>query len=294
MFIVNCGHLKSAVMKKITLSLLFATAVLTSASAQELKLPSLSPSAKLTQEFSTSNIEISYSRPSMRGRKIFGDVVAYNDVWRTGANSATKLKFGEDVTVGGQEVKAGEYALYTIPGRDNWEIILNKGTGNWGQMGYDKKDDVARFLVKPQQLGNEVSTFTMNIANITFNTCQIELMWEKTKVVIPVKANNQERLNAAIDKAINKPAIPYYQAASYYYETGGDMNKAMEYVNKALGQNPNAFWIYALKARIAQRQGDRETAIAAANQSMELAKGSAFEAEYKRNNERIIKSFSRR
>ncbi|RYZ51781.1 MAG: DUF2911 domain-containing protein [Sphingobacteriales bacterium] len=279
-------------MKKLSLALLFVVSSVAATVAQDLKLPALSPSSKITQEFSTSSIDISYSRPSMRGRKIFGDVVGYNDVWRTGANGATKIKFGEDVMVGGQEVKAGEYALYTIPGNSQWEVILNKGTGNWGASGYDKKDDVARFLVKPTIMPNEVQTFTINIGNITFNSCQIDIMWEKTKITIPVKANNEERLNASIDKAINKPNIPYFQAATYYYETKGDMNKAMEYVNKALAQNPNAFYMYNLKARIAQRQGDREEAIAAARKSIDLAKGTANEAEYKRNGERIIRAMS--
>jgi len=276
-------------MKRISLTLLFAASLFTATNAQELKLPALSPTARISQDFSTSAIDITYSRPSTRGRKIFGDIVAYNEVWRTGANAATKVKFGEDVMVGGQEVKAGEYALYTVPGKDQWEIILNKGTGNWGQMGYDKAEDVARFMVKPQSMSTDVPTFTINIGNITLNSCNIEMMWEKTKVAIPVKSNNEERLNAAIDKAISKPNIPYFQAANYYFETGQDLNKAMEYVNKALAQNPNAFFIYSLKARIAQKQGDRAEAVAAAKQSIELAKGSAFENEYKRSMGKIIK-----
>jgi len=276
-------------MKRISLTLLLATTLFTSVNAQELKLPALSPTARISQDFSTSSIDIVYSRPSMRGRKIFGDVVAYNEVWRTGANAATKVKFGEDVMVGGQEIKAGEYSLYTVPGKDQWEVIFNKGVGNWGQMGYDKKDDVARFMVKSQSMTNEVPTFTINIGNITLNSCNMEMMWEKTKIVIPVKSNNEERLNASIDKAINKPSIPYFQAANYYFETGQDMNKAMEYVNKGLAQNPNAFYMYALKARIAQKQGDRAEAVAAAKQSMELAKGTAFENEYKRSMGKIVK-----
>lgn len=277
-------------MKRISLALLFVASSFAASFAQDLKLPALSPGAKITQDFSTSSIEINYSRPSMRGRKIFGEVVGYNDVWRTGANSATRVKFGEDVMIGNSEVKAGEYALYTIPGKDQWEVILNKGTTNWGQMGYHKSDDVARLMVKPEKLDNNVQTFTINISNITFNTCNIDLMWEKTKVTIPVKVNNQERLDAAIDKAIEKPNIPYFQAANYYFETGQNLNKAMEYVNKALAQSPNAYYMYALKARIAQKQGDKQEAIAAATQSMELAKGSAFENEYKRNMTKIIKA----
>lgn len=278
-------------MKRLSFALLFMLSATAASYAQDLKLPALSPSSKITQDFSTSSIEISYSRPSMRGRKIFGDLVAYGNVWRTGANSATKVKFGEDVVIEGNNIKAGEYALYTIPGQKEWEIILNKGVGNWGNAGYATTDDVARFKVTPRELDKNVNTFTMQIGNITFNSCNIELMWEKTKVIIPVKVNNEERLNASIDKAINNPNIPYFQAANYYYETGENLEKANQYVDKALEQNPKAFYMWALKARIAQKMGRKDDAIAAANKSMETAKGSAFEAEYMRNNQKIIDSY---
>lgn len=276
------------------LSLILLSALLTSGVyAQDLKLPALSPTSKLTQEFSTSNIEISYSRPSMRGRKIFGELVAFGNVWRTGANSATKVKFGEDVTVGGQAVKAGEYAIYTIPGAAEWEIILNKGVGNWGNAGYDKADDVARFKITPKALDKNVQTFTINIGNITYSSCNLELMWEKTKVIIPVKANNEERLSASIDKAINNPNIPYFQAANYYFETDQNLDKAIVYVDKALEANPKAFWMWSLKARIAQKMGKKDDAINAANKAMEVAKGSAFEAEYVNNMTKLINSYKK-
>lgn len=276
------------------LSFILLSALLTSGVyAQDLKLPALSPTSKLTQEFSTSNIEISYSRPSMRGRKIFGELVAFGNVWRTGANSATKVKFGEDVTVGGQAVKAGEYALYTIPGVAEWEIILNKGVGNWGNAGYDKADDVARFKIAPKALDKNVQTFTINIGNITYSSCNIELMWEKTKIIIPVKANNEERLSASIDKAINNPNIPYFQAANYYFETDQNLDKAIVYVDKALEANPKAFWMWSLKARIAQKMGKKDDAINAANKAMEVAKGSAFEAEYVNNMTKLINSYKK-
>lgn len=276
------------------LSFILLSALLTSGVyAQDLKLPALSPTSKLTQEFSTSNIEISYSRPSMRGRKIFGELVAFGNVWRTGANSATKVKFGEDVTVGGQAVKAGEYAIYTIPGATEWEIILNKGVGNWGNAGYDKADDVARFKIAPKALDKNVQTFTINIGNITYSTCNIEMMWEKTKIIIPVKANNEERLSASIDKAINNPNIPYFQAANYYFETDQNLDKAIVYVDKALEANPKAFWMWSLKARIAQKMGKKDDAINAANKAMEIAKGSAFEAEYVNNMTKLINSYKK-
>jgi len=270
-------------MKHLFFSLLFIAVSATTSWGQELKLPALSPTAKISQEFSTSNIEISYSRPSMRGRKVFGDLVAYGNVWRTGANSATKIKIGEDLEIGGQLIKAGEYALYTIPGKEEWEVILNKGVGNWGSAGYNTADDVARFKVKAKMMEKNVQTFTMDITNITLNSCKLELTWEKTRIVIPIIAHNEERLNASIDKAINNPNIPYFQAANYYFETNQNMDKANSYVDKALESNPKAFYMWWLKARIEKKLGHKKEAIAAAQKTMETAQGTAFEADYKHN-----------
>lgn len=281
-------------MKRFLLAFLIAGSSFSAAMAQDLKLPALSPTAKLTQEFSTSSIEISYSRPSMRGRTVYGDLVPYGDVWRTGANSSTKVKFGEDVTIGGVAVKQGEYSMYTIPGKEEWTVILNKGLGNWGASGYATTDDVARFTIKPKKINNDIQTFTINITDITYSTCNIELVWENTKVVIPVKANNEERLNAAIDKAINKPNIPYFSAANYYYETNQNLDKAAEYVSKAVEANPKAYYMWNLKARIAQKQGKKADAIAAAQQSIETAKGTPSEKEYKDKGEAIINAVSKK
>ncbi len=255
----------------------------------QLKLPALSPTAKITQDFSISSIEISYSRPSMRGRKIFGDVVPYGKVWRTGANAATKIKIGEDMEIGGQKIKAGEYAIYTIPNKDKWEVILNNGTGNWGSDGYSKSDDVARFSVKSTATEGICQTFTIDITDITFNTCKIEMSWEKTKIALMVEAHNGEAVAANIDKAINHPpSIPYFQAANYYFETNQHLDEAAMYVNKALEQDSKAFYMWYLKARIEKKLGHKEEAIAAAKKSMETAKGNANEAEYIRNNQKLI------
>ncbi|MDZ4744410.1 MAG: DUF2911 domain-containing protein [bacterium] len=279
-------------MKFLTL-LACATAMLVaSLSAQELKLPALSPTATLTQEFSTSKIEIVYSRPSARGRKVMGELVPFGEVWRTGANSATKVTFGEDVWVGGKEVKAGTYSLYTKPTPGEWEVIINKNTGNWGAFGYAVTDDVARFNVRPTMLhGHDmVETFTIWISDITYSTCNIKLAWENTEIVIPVKSNNSERLMASIDKAINTPNIPYQQAATYYYETNQNLETALVYADKAIEQNPKAFWMYHTKAKIAAKLGKKDVAIAAANKSIEVAKGGPAEAEYTRNNQKLIDS----
>ena len=278
-------------MKKVLFSifLLAATGAATpSLYAQSLKLPALSTTAKLTQEFSLSNIEISYSRPSMRGREIFGDVVAFGHVWRTGANGATKVKFGEDVEISGVRIKAGEYVLYTIPGKDKWEVILNLGTTPFGPDGYEKGNDVARFFIEPSRLPNMVQTFTIEVSDITYTTCKIDLIWEKTKVSIPVTAHNEEIVGKNIDNAINHSTIPYNQAANYIFETNGDLDKAKTYVDKAVEQDPKAYYIWYLKARIEKKLGNNKAAAEAAKKSMELAAGSALEAEYKHNNQKII------
>ncbi len=276
-------------MKHFFLSVLFIAAAMATHAQGQLKLPGLSPNAKLSQDFSISNIEISYSRPSMRGRKIFGDVLPYGKVWRTGANAPTKIKIGEDMEIGGQKVKAGEYALYTIPNKDKWEVILNTGVAPFGQDGYPKEDDIARFTVKPSMIEGNCQTFTILITDITFNTCKIEMVWERTKIIIPVVANNAEAIEMNIDKAINHPAqLPYFQAANYYFETDKNMDKAKMYVDKAIEQEPKAFYMWYLKARIEKKLGHNDDAIMAANKSMELAKGNANEAEYMRNNGKLI------
>ncbi|MEZ5015472.1 MAG: DUF2911 domain-containing protein [Flavipsychrobacter sp.] len=278
-------------MKQVSLICALVLSTISMTFAQGLKLPALSPTAKISQSFSVSEIEIAYSRPSLRGRKAFGQLVAYGELWRTGANAATKVTFGEDVVLGGTDVKAGSYALYTVPGEKSWEIILNKGVNNWGTGGYNKEDDVVRFNVTPKKINNKIETFTITISDITYTTCNIVLKWENTKVVVPVKANNEERIQKDITKAVENPSIPYYQAANYYLQTGQNLKDALKYADKAIEENPKAFWIQHLKAKIAKEMGEKAIAIDAANKAMELSKGSAYEAEQKRNNELIINSF---
>lgn len=260
--------------------------------AQELKLPVLSPTSTITQEISTSKMEITFSRPSMRGRKVFGDLVPFGEVWRTGANAATKITFGEEMEIGGTVIKPGTYSFYTVPGPADWEVIINKNTGNWGAMGYDTKDDVVRLRVTSYTLARPVETFAIAIGNITLSSCTIDLYWELTGVSIPVRANNQERLKTNIEKAINNPTIPYQQAASYYFETNQNLDKALEYATKAADNNPKAYWLYMMKARIAAKLGKKDTAREAANKTMEVAKGTSGEAEYTKYAQDLIKTLN--
>ncbi len=254
----------------------------------DLKLPALSPNTKITQDFSTTQIEVLYSRPSIRGRKIFGDVVPYGKIWRTGANAVTRIKTSEDLEIAGHEVKAGEYALYTIPGEHSWEVILNTGIGNWGTGGYSHEGDVARFNVTPQQAAHPYKVFTIDITDITFNTCSIELMWENVKIVIPVHAHNEAHINENVDRVFNDDKAPYYQIATYYLEKNQHTDRAKAAIDKALALQPTAFYMWHTKAKIEKLLGSKYEAIAAANRSTTLAAGTPYEEAYKRQNELLI------
>jgi hypothetical protein len=242
------------------------------AMAQGIKTPAPSPTQTIKQDFALSSIEVNYSRPLAKGRKVFGDLVPFGAMWRTGANGATKLTFGEDVKVGGMPVKAGTYALYSIPSASEWEIIINKGANNGGLNGYKKEDDVARFKVKTMSLPMKIESFTILIADVMGATANIQVMWENTAVSIPVEADIDSKIMKSIDGAMYVDNRPYFAAASYYFDNGKDMAKALEWVNKAVDAQPKAYWVAHLKAKIQAKMGDKAGAKATALKSIELAK----------------------
>jgi Protein of unknown function (DUF2911) len=271
-------------MKKIVVAIaLFLSAEATM--AQTIKTPA--PSTK--QDFGLSTVEITYSRPNAKGRKIFGDLVPYGAMWRTGANGATKVTFADDVKVGGKDVKAGSYALYTVPNKDSWEVIINKGANNGGLAGYTEAEDVARFMVKPQTLPFNIETFTIMIDDVQATTMNISVMWENQYIEIPVEAAIDDKVMAQIDKVMNSDTKPYFQAASYYFENGKDIKKALEWATKAADAQPTAYWVAHLKAKIQAKAGDKAGAIETAKKSMELAK-TAGNMDYVKLNENLIKS----
>lgn len=256
-------------------------------SAQNIKTPAPSPVQTIKQDFGVSSIELTYSRPSVRGRKVFTDLAPYGKLWRTGANAATRIKFADDVSVGGVPVKAGEYVLYTIPNQDKWDVILNKGLTNWGVDGYKETDDVARFSVKPMKMDDATETLTMQFANIKPASTELHLMWDKTAIAIPITADIDSKIMAQIDNAMNKDNRPYFASAMYYMESGKDMNKALEWLDKALVQNPNAFWIHHQRANALAKLGRKNDAKVAAQKSIELAKA-ANNNDYVRLNEKLL------
>lgn len=261
-------------MKLFKLTLL-ATAFLTMPNgfSQALKVPAPSPAQTIKQSFALSEITIDYSRPSAKGRVIFGDLVPFGKIWRTGANAATKITFGEDVKVEGLEVKAGTYALYTIPNKENWEILFYKDLNLGGDVAdYKKENELLRFTVKPSSLTEKVETFAINITDITSSTANLELVWEKTKVSFRVSADIDSKIMKAIEANVIKDNKPYYQAARYYYDTDKDLVQAEQWADKAIAANPKAYWIVLLKAKIQLKANNKKAAAATAEQVIALAK----------------------
>lgn len=255
--------------------------------AQGVKTPAPSPSQTIKQDFGLASVEINYSRPATKGRKIFGDIVPFGKLWRTGANSPTKITFGEDVKIAGKDLKAGSYQVMTIPNNGNWEILFNKGKD--GVFNYHPEEDVLKVSVASQTISNSIENFTIQFANISANKMDIQLSWEKTLVNIPVEVDIDSKIISSIDKAMSVDTRPYFEAASYYFETGRDLNKALEWVNKANTANPNAYWQFHLKAKIQAKLGDKVGAKATALKSIELAKAGKND-DYVALNEKLINS----
>ena len=161
-------------MKKILVSAVAITGFALLSTAQ-VKMPAPSPTQTVKQEFAIGSVTLTYSRPSAKDRKIYGDLVPYNKLWRTGANAATRIVFSDPVEMGGKMIDTGTYVLYTIPGADSWEVILNKGLGNWGIDGYKETEDVARFKVPSSKIKNKIETFTMEFSNVTPTSCSLEI-----------------------------------------------------------------------------------------------------------------------
>jgi hypothetical protein len=251
---------------------LFLAVVCSSLGTAQVRMPAPSPTQTIKQDFAMGSIELTYSRPNIKGRKIYGDLVPYNKLWRTGANAATRITFTDPVELAGKKVDTGTYVLYTIPGVDSWEIILNKGLANWGIEGYKETEDVIRFKVEPKKSKTHVESLTMQFVNIKPQSCELHIMWEKTNVSIPVTSNIKERLKAEIEAAMQTAKKPYWQAAQFYNEYEGNLTKALDNCNKAIEATNKPYWIWLYKAKIQKELGDKAGARASAQKSLELSK----------------------
>jgi hypothetical protein len=275
------------------LGLLLATVGLSQTPpAPRLEFPAPSPPATLKQRVGTTEIEIVYSRPSLKGRVMIGQVEPFGKVWRTGANNATTMAFSKDVKLGGKDVPAGKYALFTIPGEEAWTIILNRNAGQWGAFSYDEAADVARVAVRPVRLSEPVETFEIGINDLRDGSATINLSWDRIRVPIPLTLDLTPLLQQIDAAMAGDGRKPYVQAAGFYLDNNLDLKKALGWVEAAIAERADQTNVH-LKARILAKMGDKAGAIAAARQSIELAgksNNAGLKTEYTRMNENLISS----
>lgn len=262
-------------MRKTLLFTAFLLAFTCAIEAQQLKTPAASSTQNIKQDFGLGSIELSYSRPNIKGRKVFGDLVPFGKVWRTGANQATTLTFADEVIIGGTKIPAGKYGLLTMPDKNAWTIIITKQLDVTSPAAYKQESDVVRVQAKPQALKNKFETFTMQFTNVKPTSIELHMMWDQTDVALPITTEIEGKVMAQIDELMkkeDKKDHPYFSAAMYYMENGKDLNQALDWFNKAAEQNPKAFWVLHQRANCLVKLGKKQDAIESANKSIELAK----------------------
>ncbi|WBA42110.1 DUF2911 domain-containing protein [Hymenobacter canadensis] len=266
------------------------------ATQAQIATPAASPKSTITQRVGLTDITLTYSRPSVKGRMVFGDstskaIVPYAKRWRTGANQTTTVKFSDDVTVEGKKVPAGEYGLYTVPGKASWKMVLSKNTKQGANVdGFKAEDDVATFMVKPYKTAATVETFTMNFTDLTPATANVDLQWETTGVKFKVAADVEPKVMAQIAEKVTQNASPtpndLAAAAVYYYDNDKDLKQALAWMQKANEKEPK-FWNVHTEAKIRMKMKDYKGALTAAEQSRTLAQ-TAKNMDYVKMNDDII------
>lgn len=277
-------------MKK--LILLACVALFTAGMTAQIKTPAASPLQKIEQKVGLTDVTLEYSRPSMKGRTIFGGLVPYGKVWRTGANANTKITFGDDVSIGGKELKAGTYAVFAKPSAKMWDVMFYSDASNWGTP--EKWEDgkvmatvSANVINMPKEMS--VETFTISFDDVTGDSMNMGIMWENVYVAVPISFSTDKMVSASIDQVMNGPAAgDYYSAAVYYLEAGKDIKKAKMWIDKAIEMREKpAFWYHRQQSLIYAKAGDKKGAINAAKTSLKLAK-EANNADYVALNENSI------
>lgn len=280
-------------MKKNYLSLLPACATLFAVQcySQDIKLPAPSPAASVSQVFGLTNVEINYSSPGVKNRTIWGGLVPYDSVWRTGANAATVISFNTDVTVGGQKLKQGKYALFTIPGRDKWTVILNSDYNQFGAFDYKKSLDVVRFTVKPEPTAfRERMEFLLNPLNDS--VCTVTLRWEKLEASFSVSADTRAIVQKGIEDFSDKSKRlwrSYANAANYYVDNHLELSKAKEWAQQSVALMEHFYNRYVM-AKVLQAQGDKKGALKYAEEAKKLgeAENDEFYSNYKSRVQKLI------
>ena len=260
--------------------------------AQQLQMPQASPSARLTQKVGLTDVVVDYSRPSTKGRKIFGELVPFGEVWRTGANGATIISFSTEVIVGGKKVPAGAYALYSIPGKSSWTMILSKNTKLWGAIGYNPQEDLIRFEATPSKTSRMYDSFEISFNNLTDSNADLSLKWEQTRVDFSIQTEVDPIVMADIKKQVidtqsTNPAL-LYQAASYYFNSNKDLNQAYTWIQQSTDNDPK-YWTMHLRAKIELALGKKTEALVSATKSKTMAQ-EAKNMDYVGLNDRLIKT----
>lgn len=275
--------------------LIVVMAVMFMVSEAQVQTPAASPAGTVSSTIGLTEVKIEYFRPRLKGRKIFGEkdvMYPHGTIWRTGANNGTKISFSDDVKVENIDVPEGEYLIFTWPNAGEWTVALYKDIslgGNTG--GYDPSKEAAKFKVKTKKLAEKVETFTISIDDIAPDnkTGKVTLAWENTAVPFTVAVDYDAKVMKSIEANTKVNPGNYFQAASYYLETGRDLNKALEWVNLALESNPKAYWMLHQKARIQKALGDKKGAAETATASLNSAKA-ADNRDYQNMNEELIRS----
>ncbi|MDR9456055.1 MAG: DUF2911 domain-containing protein [Salegentibacter sp.] len=258
-------------MKKLILFL--CTAGVMSAAQAQVQAPQPSPFTKIEQKVGLTDVTLEYSRPGMRDREIFGDLVPFGEVWRTGANENTKITFSDDITIQGKELKAGTYAIYTIPKENEWEVLFYSDASNWGNPVEWKEEKVAlKATAELMELPFEMETFTILIDDLQNNSASLNFIWDTTLASLTFDVPTEAKAMASIKKVMNGPgAGDYFAAASYYHDEKKDLEKAYEWINKSVEMGNNAYWVLRRKSLIEADLGKKEEAIATAKKSLEAA-----------------------
>ncbi|MFD0997816.1 DUF2911 domain-containing protein [Ohtaekwangia kribbensis] len=243
----------------------------------QIVMPDLSPHATVSQTIGYNEVMVEYSRPSVRGRIIFGELVPYGTIWRVGANASTKLFVRETITIEDKhKLLPGVYGLYAIPGKDEWTIVFSRDAWLWGYMGYLQINDALRIQVKPQPLKEQVETFTIQFANVCMSCAEVQLLWDFTRVSFRISTEVDTKVMNEIKTFTNNPearlAGEYYLAAKYYLDSDRDLKQALEWIDKALKYAPGGYWMLHTKAEIYARMGQYKEAIETAELSIKEAR----------------------
>lgn len=261
----------------------------------QVQTPALSPVSKFEQKVGLTDITIQYSRPGKRDRLVFGDVVPFGEIWRLGANENTKITSSDAIVFGKDTVKAGTYAIYAKPEKDNWTLFLYSETTNWGVPDpWDTKKVVYETKLPVIQLNDVVETLTISIEKIENNGASLVMMWDKSKIALPFTVNTKDKVLASIKKTMEGPsANDYNRSATFYYQEKIDVKKALEWSTKACEMRPEAYWMLRTKALLQAENGDFKGAIVTAKKSMELAEKDG-DAAYVKMNKTSIEEWSKK